>query len=153
MIDGCKFFQGEPVYTFVANDGTNTHIHAGRLRAYLQSQNHEIILAPVRKALAQRFLAENAISMERVAELTARQLALAPDAPPDPIILCHTPGGQNEYMLVDGHHRYFIAAFANRAWIHSWLVEPDIWEAFQVINLRDLTQAELNAAPLGKRNY
>lgn len=152
MIDGRTLPEGEPVYTFVAEDGENFHIHAHRLRQHLIKTSHKIISAPVRKALASQFLAENSISLERVQELMSRLFA-SDNPKPDPIILCLTPGGDHDVMLVDGHHRYFIHALYKVPVIPAWLVEPPIWQEFRVINIRNLSQDELIAAPLGERNY
>jgi hypothetical protein len=149
MIDGKTLPEGEPVYTYVADDGTNTVIHAERLRQYLKRHPQEVFLTPVDREMAKGFLEHNVVSLSRVYQLMTKKRL-------DPIILCKRPtytDGRPDVYLVDGHHRYVLTALAKSKFIPAVLVEIRVWRKFQVINLPLVTQTILTRTPVTERNY
>lgn len=151
MLDGSKYKSGDPIYTFVADDGTNTHIDSKLLREWCLSNKSslEVFATPVDPKLALRFQDENIISPVRVFELWHRRDL-------DPVIYCKSgtfTDGRPDVMLVDGHHRYTLAAA--KAWpvIPAYILELNQWKPFQIDGLPDLTVDFLRAMPITSRNY
>lgn len=151
-IDGTTLGPWEQIYTFVRNDGRNIHIHSPRLRSHCLQMNYKPILAPVDTKLAQSFLRDNIVSPWRIKQLMEK---ISEDKALEPIILCkteayghpcdlHTP----EVLLVDGHHRYTIAALAKSPVIIAWLLELHQWQPFTVIGIPDYTNEALKAEPI-----
>lgn len=155
MLDGSTYPPHYPIYTFVDKAGVNTHIDSPRLRLWClaNERNPELEqgLAPVDRELANSFLRDNVVSMSRVIELLGKEEL-------DPIILCQdgtfssSNGGPN-VMLVDGHHRLVLAAKLKLPQIPAFMVKLEQWKPFQVTNILDLTEEQLLAAPIQKRNY
>lgn len=153
MIDARTLPDGYSIYSFVAHDGTNTHIDCSRLREWCLANVPTLNrgLAPVDAALAQQFVQENVVDLDRVFQLQHK-------AHLDPIIYCEDGtfseinGGPN-VMLVDGHHRYALAALMRRTHIPAFLITLEQWTPFQIINHPDLTEEYLRATPVTKRHY
>lgn len=151
MIDGTTLPPTDQVYTWVADDGTNWHIHAERLRLWCKAKpSLKVHLAPVDHQLARSFISDNIASMERVVELALRDDKL------DPIIFCKRgtfTNGRPDVMLVDGHHRYVLASVMRSAVIPCYMIGTKQWEPFRIVNIPDYTRDELNAIPILHRSY
>lgn len=155
---------GYPVYTWVADHcGTNIHIDAKRLREWVIKRKPKQHITPVDPEFAAGFIANNAVDPIRVlqlmveVEMGARKL--------DPIILCQLETDKLEALglkfshkppdaiLVDGRHRYTIAAIKKWPFIPCHLLQVQQWWRFRITGHPDFTQEVLKAAPLGQRNY
>lgn len=145
------------IYTFVTHSGENIHIFAGGLRLHcLESKTLEIFIVPVNFEMGQRLLRDNIISPVRAQELYTRFQSSKEGI--EPVIFCKDgtlseTNGQPNVMLVDGHHRYFLAASLKVPLIAAYVLEPEDWQPFQISGLPDTTQAALQAAPITKRSY
>lgn len=140
----------ETLYTFVANDGTNTHIAAERLRQWcLAAPNLEIFEVPVEKRIAEGFIKRNIVSYANCVRLVTHQHL-------NPLIYAKTgtfTEGRPDVMLVDGHHRYVYAAAAGRRTFPAFILEEAEWHPFRVAGALNLTQEELEAVPVLPRTY
>lgn len=149
-IDGSTLPHGEPIYTFVARDGYNIHIHAERLRVWLASSGHRIEPVPVMEPLVQEFYRDNVIDQARCLELLGKDRL-------DPIIMADTERDSHptipRFLLVDGHHRYALAHMMRLTHIPAYIVRKRIWQKFRVYNVRNLSQDELRAVPIPRRDY
>jgi hypothetical protein len=56
-------------------------------------------------------------------------------------------------MLVDGHHRYVLAATAGLSHIPAVLLYKEFWKPFQVVGLREVSAQVLKSVPTHRRNY
>jgi hypothetical protein len=144
-----------PVFTFIADDGENIHIDTVELRTWCVGQlklaQLEVFNIPLKYDLAATFIPENVISPDRVLELAERPIESL-----DPIIMVKDGTITNNApncMLVDGHHRFFLACL--RKWTHipGHLLEVPQWKPFQLHNLPSLTKDQLRRSPLLKRHY
>lgn len=152
-IDGSKLSPWEQIFTFVAPDGYNIHIHAPRLRQHLLATGHPIVVVPVQPKLAQDYVRDNIVSPRRVLQLDGASLW-------EPIILCKTEAYEKpehptipQVLHVDGHHRLVRHAMMGLSTIKAFLVDMYRWQPFRVYNLPDTTQAQLNAEPIIPRHY
>jgi hypothetical protein len=145
--DFCDPF--EPIYSFVASDGTNTHIASARLRVWcLEQTTLERVYVPVEQQLAAQFISENIVSGTRVGQLVRTLPSRVEDW--EPLIFAkdgQTTRGRPDVMLVDGHHRYVLAALASVAPL-AWVLEPEQWRPFQIADYITLTQEELREMPI-----
>ena len=152
MIDGSRLSPWEQIYTFVARDGRNIHIHAPRLRLHCLAMQYDVVLVPVDYKLARSFLRTNTVDPRRVVTMT-------PEAAFEPIILCKTEAfGTNDpiipdVLMVDGHHRFTRAAMDGLKTIRAYLLELSQWQPFTVVNLPDTTQKRLTAEPIIPHSY
>lgn len=140
----------EGVYTFVDPSGKNTNIASNRLHDWCATANLETMALPVTAEMANRFLRDNAVSMDRIFELLGKETL-------SPVIVCHdgfygSNGGPNIFF-VDGHHRYVLASMMGRTWIPCYFLTVPQWSPFQIEGLADLTSQQLIDIPLIKRNY
>lgn len=139
----------DPVYTFVADDGTNTHIAVRPLREFCFTSGLEVFQAPVEAKIANMLLRENSVSPARLRELVGREL--------DPIIYAKdgtSTDGAPDVMLVDGHHRYVLAAAAKMPYILAYFLEESQWRPFEIKSpLLDTTREALIATPILPRKY
>ena len=140
------------IYTFVDNDGTNIHIDSTALREWCLSNKDLIVYdIPMKRDLGLEFLRDNVISLERIKELISKQRTL------DPIIMCkdgtYDDKGAPNVLIVDGHHRYFLACLADLKIIPGYCLEVEQWKPFIMEGLPKLTQDQLRKAPIIKRNY
>jgi hypothetical protein len=150
MIDPFK-----PIFTFVADDGENYHIDTHALRDWCVAQEKlgklEIFNIPLKYDLAATFIPENVIAPDRVFELAERPIESL-----DPIIMVKDGTETNNapnVMLVDGHHRFFLACLRKWTYIPGHLLEVSQWKPFQLHNLPSITREQLRRSPLLKRNY
>lgn len=147
MIDGTKLSPWEQIYTFVARDGTNIHIHSSRLRLHCLAMKYEPVYVPVDRPLAKSFICNNVVHPPRVMGLTPENLF-------EPIILCKTPSfGRNDplwpdVLLVDGHHRFTRMALDHIPQIRAFLLELHQWQDFTVVNIPSRTQQQLTNEPI-----
>jgi prepilin-type processing-associated H-X9-DG protein len=138
------------LYTFVDNDGNNIHVNAIALREWCIKNKPEIFWIPMKYEVAVQMVHDNSVSQKRVKELSKRKDL-------DPIIMVKDGtfgdnGGPN-VLLVDGHHRYFLAACRKQAVIEGHVLEEAQWRPFQLHDLPKVTKEELIATPITKRNY
>src|SRR5215831_12977463 len=141
MIDIKDLDRFEPLYTWVADDGTNVKIASTRLRNWVLLNQHEleIFLVPVDKQMGLSWLSSGQCDPTRVRSLNRRERR-------EPIIFCKRPtftNGRPDVFLVDGHHRYARAALDDDELIECWLIEIDQWKPFQVVGGIQVTQDEL----------
>jgi hypothetical protein len=131
----------EAIFTWVDDDGSNTHIASSRLRKWVL-ENHdkvELCQVPVDHEIVKDYIANNAIIEGRVHALTVEELS-------EPIIFCKrhswTDESQDVY-LVDGHHRYVRHAWEGIPLINAWLLTVEQWEPFRVVDSVEITQDQL----------
>lgn len=148
MIDGRDLPPGYPVYTFVADDGENFWIDTQKIHDWANAEYDagrlEPVFVPVEMRIAKKFFKENVVDLRRC-------LALADGRKLAPIIFASTP--DDFHMLVDGHHRYTLYALMNRALILAFVLKPEQWEPFRIINMPKISKEILRAIPLRKRDY
>jgi hypothetical protein len=138
------------IYTFVGDDGNTTHINSEGLRLWCVANKPEIFLMPMKDEVAKQMIPDNVVSIERVRQLSTRK-DLAP------IIMVKdgtigSNGGPNG-MLVDGHHRYFLAFLRGQPFIEGHFLEEHQWRPFQIHWLRGMSKDELRRRPITKRDY
>ena len=143
-----KYGPWAAIYTFVGDDGSNISIASDLLRQHCIKRGYKRHIVPVDVAFFWAFLEQNAISIDRIKELSQR-----PRIHEDPVIFCMTPEGQHEGLLVDGHHRYALACVRGQKHITAWMLQPERWKPFQILGLEDLTKEQLSRIPLNPRNY
>lgn len=143
---------GSPVYTWIANDGTNIHVDSNKLRAMLLNGPRlwEIFLTPVYPDIARGYITDHVVDMSRVQALDdGRKL--------DPIIFGRFDAGRQpsypDTLHIDGHHRYVLYALKRFQVIPTYLVPEVEWRKFEVTGLMNLSQDQLRAAPTKQRNY
>lgn len=153
MLHARDYPPGSCVYTFVEPNGRNIHIDPIKLRAWCIENKPDVHLVPIQRSLLNRFIADNLISLDRVAELIERFSA---GEQPDPVIFAQTginKDGSFDGLLVDGRHRYAICCLYRIPLINAYVLPKKIWIKFRIFGLRELTQEQLSAAPLSPRNY
>ena len=148
-IDIRELVRGEPLFTWVADDGTNIKIASTRLRNWVLLNQHtlEIFAVHVDIEMGTSWLSTGQCDPARVRGLNRRERR-------EPIIFCKRPtftDGKPDVFLVDGHHRYARAALDGDPLIECWLIEEKDWRPFQVVGGINITQEQLKSAPL--RNY
>ena len=146
-----RYRPGDPIYSFVSHNGENIHIDSRALREWcIKQPNLEVVGVPVDLTLAHTFLKENAVIPSRLEEL-ARRVHL------DPVIFCMDgkyTDGKPDVLLVDGHHRYFLAAYNNLKYVPSHVLTPAQWKPFRIVGHPDMTIEELRCSPaFSRRNY
>jgi hypothetical protein len=146
MIHVSELDRKEPIYVWVADDGTNVRIASVRLRNWVLLNQHlfEIFLVPVDPDMAKDWIRNKQCDPKRVMNLTYKERR-------EPIIYCKRPtftNGRPDVFLVDGHHRYVRAAVDGDPFIECWLIEIPQWEPFKVIGAIDISQQQLAEAPL-----
>lgn len=151
MIDARTLKKTEQIYTWVRDDGINFNVATSRLLAWINDRGRTKVLKqllPVTRDMVNKFIAEGAVSPERIKQLVEGPPAL------DPIILCLTgrydingvPGP--EAMLVDGRHRYTIHALLGLPQVAAYIVRPQHWARFQIAGLMPLTKEEHARVPV-----
>lgn len=138
---------GEHIYTFVGDDGENIHIASSRLRRWCMDSGIEPVLAPMNREVAETFLTDNVISVDRVRQMDANPAV-------DPVIMCKTgtfTNGNPDVVLADGHHRYYLQR--NQALFLTYLLEREQWEQFRITGILSMTKDELREYPVLKRDY
>lgn len=155
MLKASNYKIGDPVYTWVDQKGKNVHIDSRLLRQWCLDNKPDIFLMPVEADIALSFVKHNVVDRKRVFELIKRYSN--PDEEMEPIIFAKaTPDLSCDAMLVDGHHRYFIVCAVGVTMIKCHMIEPSIWQQFQIDGFPDMTLEALKAAPTsppGGRNY
>jgi hypothetical protein len=138
------------IYTFVGDDGVTTHIDSEALRLWCVANKPEIFLMPMRPEVAEQMIPDNVVSIDRV-----RQLSLRKDLAPIIMVKDGTtgPNGHPNAMMVDGHHRYFLAFLRKQPYIEGHFLEEHQWKPFQIHWLRDMSAEELRRRPVTKRDY
>lgn len=149
MLEAKDMSPREGIYTFIDNEGNNVNIASERLYQWCCAARPEMVLVPVEPRIARKFQEDNVIDMTRVIELACRKYL-------DPIIFakCETStNGGPDVMLVDGHHRYALAAAMRLSVIPAYVLEPAQWHPFRVKDLIPITQDQLRDIPITKRSY
>lgn len=147
-LDGKDYLDGKPhfIYTFIERDtGRNIHVDSELLRQWCAANRStlEVVLTPVEERIAKTFLTGNVIDVDHVVEVGQMKHL-------DPIIYGITEIGANghpDVLLIDGHHRYFLAAVKGEPLIPSYLLKPEQWKPFEIIGLPSQTEDELIATP------
>lgn len=99
-----------------------------RMTNWCRSSGVEIVWTPVDIIWAKAFVDFRGIEPHRLGRLDAAELLRW-----EPIIYCHMP--DNTHLLVDGHHRYVVAAMEGLTEIKARILEPNEWEPFLVSGL------------------
>lgn len=138
------------IYTFVADDGENIHIDSEGLRLWTKLAKPEVFWIPLRYELAWDFIRDNVVDPFRIQELANRKEL-------DPIIMVKDgtigSNGHPNAMLVDGHHRYFIACMCRLEVIPGHMLEVEQWKPFQLHGIPKMTKEQLVRTPVTKRDY
>jgi hypothetical protein len=141
----------EPIYTFVdKRSGMNVNIASARLCAWCEGAELEVVGVPVNRRLAGSFIRDNIVApkwCEHLLSLVEQGMAFPP------VIFAkdgNETNGAPDVMLVDGHHRYFIAAMSGVRFIPAYVLEVEQWRPFEILGLRDTTAEALKAAPITK---
>lgn len=141
----------DAIYSFVAPDGVNIHIDSRRLREWCLRTGPEIALVPVATHVALKYMSDNTVNPDRVSELGNEWISTGRL---EPIILghyCDSPW--SEVLLIDGHHRFVMAALVARiSLIPAFLLRPREWQEFRIFGLPDLTREQLRASPVKTRS-
>lgn len=146
-----------PVYTHVFPDGSNLHISTEPLRQMLlmfeqspKSRIPRFQLAIDLKGFWQLY-ESNSFDPHRVMELKKRDPKTL-----DPVIYglwADQPDPQRANgFLMDGRHRYALAALRGQKSIDAWLIPEACWRDF-VMDGKQMTAQELRDLPIRKRNY
>jgi len=149
-LDARDYPPGTPIYTYIdPATGVNTHVDSDKLRQWCADNTAklEVVLTPVDPNIACTFLDDNVIDLAHLARVKSMKRL-------DPIIYCVTEIGANGYpnvLLVDGHHRFFLAYLDRRQLIESYILTREQWVPFQIIGLPDLTENQLRAMPTKPR--
>lgn len=136
-----------PIYTWIdKKTGDNVNIASGLLReACLRYLRKLIVQIPIDHEVASTFLRDNIISKMHLERLRLRYT----QEEPEPIIVCHLRKGAHD-MIVDGHHRYYLAHTYKHDWIRGWYLDEPGWRMFQISGLKDWTQEQLRDVPVIK---
>lgn len=138
------------VYTFVGDDGENIHIDSEALRVWCMLTKPEVFWIPLKYELAYDFIRDNVVDPFRIQELAKRKDL-------DPIIMVKDgtlgDNGHPNAMLVDGHHRYFIACMCKMEVIPGYMLEVEQWKPFQLHGIPKMTKEQLVRTPVTKRDY
>lgn len=159
MLSASSFSPKEPIYTFITPSGENINIAASKLRLHCMgldsgptlrpAYRFKVFDFPIRPALAESFVHDNIISTARVIELLTKPRL-------DPIIAAvydHDANGLPNVMLVDGHHRYYLAHAMKLPHIPAFVLQPEEWHPFQISGCPTISQDELRSIPITPRNY
>jgi hypothetical protein len=141
----------EPIYTFVERaTGANVNIASARLCKWCEGAGLEIVGVLVDRVLAGSFVRDNIVAPKWCEHL----LSLVEQGMKFPPVIFAKDGGETDgapdVMLVDGHHRYFIAAMSGVRFIPSYVLEVEQWRPFEILGLRDTTAEALKRAPIMK---
>ena len=148
MLDAKSLDKTEPIYTYTEDD-LCIHIASAKLRRVCLLVRPEIFYTPVSIDLANKFLEQNTVNMDRVFGLRPQDLL-------EPILYCKDgtfTDGRPDVFLVDGHHRFVRAALEGREMIEAWVLEEAQWRPFQISGLPDITSEQLRDQPVVPRSY
>lgn len=148
MIDARTLSITDPIYTY-SDEEICVHVASARLRRVCLAIMPEVFLTPVSIDLANKFLSENTISMDRV-------FALTPGDRHEPILYCRDgkfTDGRPDVFLVDGHHRFVRAALEGQSMIEAWVLSEAQWRPFQIFGLPEITGEQLKSQPVLSRSY
>lgn len=149
MLDGKNYPVGSAVYTFVDNEGVNTHVDSELLRQWCAAHTSEleVRLTPVASDIARSFLTDNVVDIDHLKRVMRMKTL-------DPLIYGHTgdfTNGNPDVLLIDGHHRYFCAWLCKVAWMPAYILSPEQWHPFQIEGLPSQTHEQLRRAPVKNR--
>lgn len=147
MIDASTLLPSEPICTFIDDSGSQIDIAANRLRLFCKAVSLSVFLIPIDHSFAQTFVTQNVISLSRVDQLRNHFTYELPD----PIIFCITDPLERAGMLVDGHHRYFLASQHRHKMIRAHVLPESIWLPFRISGCKPLTKQELRDIPITHR--
>jgi len=137
---------GSAIYSFVdAETGENTHVDSEKLRQWCAANKAslEILLTPVDPQVALGFLEGNVIDLAHVARVQKMPKL-------DPIIYGKVgtlTNGHPDVLLIDGHHRFFLAYAEGEPFIPAYILEPAQWQEFKIEGLPNMTEEQLRAKP------
>jgi hypothetical protein len=148
-LNGKDYPIGAPIYTFVAEDGSNTHVDSEKLREWCAANREtlEWFYTPVKPEIAKSFERDNVIDVVHAIRVASMDKL-------DPIIYGKTgtlgANGGPDVILIDGHHRYYVAWKLGSDMIPGYVLEPEQWREFEIIGLPSLTEEQLRRAPTSK---
>lgn len=153
MIPASHMRPREPIYTWVADDGTNVHIASERLYHWVQTNAATLTcgLIPIDFTRGQDYLRDNIASIDRCLELLSRDPSTI-----TPMIFgergTYTDGAPDVFHI-DGHHRYALYAMCQIPQALAYLLTIDQWKPFQIEGLPNTTQQALAHTPILRRSY
>lgn len=133
------------VYTNVAPNGANVHIAIQALREEIKRVKLIPEFMPVDDHYAGQLVLTKIVSERLVVDGLARSLKLKRHPVSEPVI--YAVDDRNIRTLIDGHHRYVMAAAIHMKRIPAYICYPALYRQFVLDDLPDLTQAELRASP------
>ena len=143
----------EPVYTHVLPNGTNINIRVEPIRRMLlmfeRNPAQRIPTTQVEVQLREFWTMyhNNEFDPHRVMELARRDPKTL-----DPVIWGIWDDPADGGFLMDGRHRYALAALWGRKTIDAWLVPATVWRDF-TIDQKPMTMEEFRDLPIRKRDY
>jgi len=138
----------ERMYSFVGDNGENVHVAIERLYKWVQDHKFQLKVysTPVHPHLAIKWIKTGLVSRQRSIELCANTKLAT-----DPIIYGkEKPGAVSkiDMYLLDGRHRYIRAVHYGAPIIEAYILEPKQWLAFQVTNIPQMSQQQLQRIPV-----
>lgn len=134
------------IYSFVDDNGHNTHIYVDGIRKWVKDNKPIVVGGPVDDEIAKDMFKNNVVSEERL-----KQLLKHPELAAEPLIYGirdYNKDNHPNVMLIDGHHRYVLAAMAKIPIYPSILLLKSVWEQFQIAGFDKLyTKEKLQATP------
>jgi hypothetical protein len=124
----------EVIFTHIADDGTQTMFAVERMVKWCADTRQRIYETPVDVDFAKFCLERRGIEQHRLNRLTALDLIV-------PVLYCEWPDGS--HLLVDGHHRYVLAARLGRKTIRGHVLKERQWRPFVVEGAAPVSQAAL----------
>jgi hypothetical protein len=147
----------DPMYSFVGDDGENTHVASGLLYDWVQRNraNLEVVLTPVDPTRAVSYIRDNVVSKRRCLEMLA-WLNTDKNFGFQPMIYGETgtfTRSLPDLYHIDGHHRYVVYAYIGRPFAESYILEQSQWRQYQITGVPDLTKDTLKQMPIKPRDY
>jgi hypothetical protein len=149
MIDALSLPPTTPIFTWISDRGENINIHSSALRECCLHYRPQVINVAIDHDLAATFLKHNIINAARIAQLANRYL----HEPVEPILFCEHRAGNPDALLVDGHHRYYLAHTYNSLYLRAWMIPEEAWRPFTLKNVPNITRQQLRDLPTTKRTY
>jgi len=146
MLQAKDYPPGSAIYSFVdAVTGENTHVDSEKLRQWCAANRAtlEILNTPVDPNIAVSFLDENIIDLVHAGRVSKMKHL-------DPIIygkVGTVTHGNPDVLLIDGHHRFFVAYIQGSPLIPAYILEPEQWHQFKIEGLPAVTEEQLRAMP------
>lgn len=147
MIDARELKESEKVLHHVDEvTGENTVIASDRLVEHCLQTGHPIVLVPIHEGVANTISLYRGINLHRLSSLAE---ALAEGVHLPPMLYAHTGDPTNvqvshdEWLLVDGNHRYTLFAALHIPFAPAWLVLQETWKQFAVTGFIEVSAEQL----------